>query len=105
MFCDESAEDIRLVLVPKNRNVEPELLMEALYRHTDLENRFSLNMNVLEYTNAGGLVPRVMNLKEVLQAWMNHQQDVLVRRSRYRLEKVLSRLEVLGWLPHCLSEY
>ena len=89
---DESAEDIRIVLVPKNRNVDPILLMEALYRNTDLESRFSLNMNVLE----NGLVPRVMNLKEVLQAWMNHQQEVLVRRSQYRLEKVLHRLEVLA---------
>ncbi|MCC6598928.1 MAG: DNA topoisomerase IV subunit A [Alphaproteobacteria bacterium] len=92
---DESAEDIRLVLIPKNRNVEPELLMEALFRNSDLENRFSLNINVLE----NGLVPRVMNLKEVLQNWLNHQQEVLVRRSRYRLEKVLHRLEVLdGYL-------
>ncbi len=89
---DESAEDIRIVLVPKNRNVDPVLLMEALYRNSDLESRFSLNMNVLE----GGLVPRVMNLKEVLQAWMDHQQEVLVRRSQYRLEKVLHRLEVLA---------
>ena len=61
---DESAEDIRIVLVPKSQNVEAELLMEALYRNSDLESRFSLNMNVLE----GGLVPRVMNLKEVLEA-------------------------------------
>ncbi|MAI63001.1 MAG: DNA topoisomerase IV subunit A [Micavibrio sp. TMED27] len=92
---DESAEDIRLVLVPKNRNVDPNLLMEALFRNTDLENRFSLNMNVLE----NGLVPRVMNIKEVLQNWMNHQKEVLVRRSQYRLEKVLHRLEVLeGYL-------
>ncbi len=92
---DESAEDIRLILVPKNRNVDPTLLMEALFRNTDLESRFSLNMNVLE----DGLVPRVMNLKEVLQAWMNHQKDVLVRRSQYRLEKVIHRLEVLeGYL-------
>lgn len=92
---DESAEDIRLVLVPKSQNVEAELLMEALYRNCDLESRFSLNMNVLE----GGLVPKVMNLKEVLQCWMNHQQEVLVRRSQYRLEKVLHRLEVLdGYL-------
>ncbi len=89
---DESAEDIRIVLMPKNRNVDANLLMEALFRNTDLENRFSLNMNVLD----GGLVPRVMNLKEVLQAWMNHQQEVLVRRSQYRLEKVLHRLEVLA---------
>lgn len=92
---DESAEDIRLVLVPKSQNVEPELLMEALFRNSDLESRFSLNMNVLE----NGLVPRVMNLKEVLQAWMNHQKEVLVRRSNYRLDKVNTRLEVLeGYL-------
>lgn len=92
---DESAEDIRLILVPKNRNVDPTLLMEALFRNTDLESRFSLNMNVLE----DGLVPRVMNLKEVLQAWMNHQKEVLVRRSQHRLEKVIHRLEVLeGYL-------
>lgn len=92
---DESAEDIRLVLVPKSQNVEPELLMEALFRNSDLENRFSLNMNVLE----NGLVPRVMNLKEVLQSWLNHQQVVLVRRSNHRLEKVKHRLEVLeGYL-------
>lgn len=96
---DESAEDIRLILVPKNRNVEPELLMEALYRNCDLETRFSLNMNVLDYSSAGALVPRVMNLKEVLQAWMNHLQVVLVRRSNHRLAKVLHRLEVLeGYL-------
>ncbi len=92
---DESAEDIRLVIVPKNRNVEAEILMEALFRSSDLETRFNMNMNVLE----NGLVPRVMNLKEVLQCWMNHQQEVLVRRSQYRLAKVLHRLEVLeGYL-------
>lgn len=92
---DESAEDIRLVLVPKNRNVDPQLLMEALFKTTDLESRFNLNMNVLD----NGLVPRVMNIKEVLQAWMDHQQEVLVRRSRYRLEKILHRLEILeGYL-------
>jgi topoisomerase-4 subunit A len=92
---DESAEDIRIVLTPKSRNVEAELLMEALYRNTDLESRFSLNMNVLDR----GLVPKVMNLKDVLQAWLDHQQEVLVRRSQHRLEKVLHRLEVLeGYL-------
>ncbi len=92
---DESAEDIRLVLVPRSRNVEPDLLMEALFRHCDLETRFSLNMNVLD----GGKVPRVMNLKEVLQAFLNHRQEVLVRRSVHRLEKVKHRLEVLdGYL-------
>lgn len=89
---DESAEDMRLVLVPKNRNVEPELMMEALYRASDLENRFSLNMNVLE----NGIVPKVMGLKEVLQCWLNHRQDVLVRRSNHRLGEVNHRLEVLA---------
>ncbi len=92
---DESAEDIRLVLVPKNRNVEPEILMEALFRSCDLETRFNMNLNVLE----NGLVPKVMNLKEALQNWLDHQQVVLVRRSQFRLEKVLHRLEVLeGYL-------
>jgi topoisomerase-4 subunit A len=89
---DESAEDIRLVIVPKSRNVEPELLMEALFRNCDLEIKFALNMNVLD----GGLVPKVMPLKDVLQAWLNHQQEVLVRRSTHRLEKVIHRLEVLA---------
>jgi topoisomerase-4 subunit A len=89
---DESAEDIRVVLVPKNRNVEPEILMEALFRASDLENRFPLNMNVLE----DGVVPRVMNIKEVLQAWLNHRQVVLVRRSENRLGEVDHRLEVLA---------
>ncbi|NCC21164.1 MAG: DNA topoisomerase IV subunit A [Alphaproteobacteria bacterium] len=92
---DESAEDVRLVIVPKSRNVEPELLMEALYRNTDLETRFGLNMNVLD----NGLVPRVMDIKEVLRCWLDHRQEVLVRRSHHRLQKVLHRLEVLeGYL-------
>lgn len=92
---DESAEDVRVVLVPKNRNVAPEVLMEALFRSSDLETRFNMNLNVLE----NGLVPKVMNLKEALQNWLDHQQVVLVRRSQFRLEKVLHRLEVLeGYL-------
>lgn len=92
---DESAEDIRLVLVPKSRNVEPELLMEALFRNSDLESRFALNMNVLDE----GVRPRVMSLREMLQAWLKHRQAVLVRRSNYRLDKVLTRIEVLeGYL-------
>ena len=74
---DESAEDIRLVLVPRSRNVEPELLMEAMFRNCDLETRFNMNMNVLDH----GITPRVMSLKDVLQAWLDHQQEVLVRRS------------------------
>ncbi len=97
---DESAEDIRLVLVPKSQNVEAELLMEALFRNTDLETRFGLNMNVLDK----GLTPRVMNLKEVLQAWLDHQQDILVRRSHFRLGKIIHRLEILeGYLKAYLD--
>jgi len=92
---DESAEDVRLVLIPKSQNIEPELLMETLFRQSDLETRFSLNMNVLD----NGLVPKVMDLKQVLQAWLAHRQDVLVRRSQHRLEAVLHRIEVLkGYL-------
>ncbi len=92
---DESAEDIRLVLVPKNRNVEAEILMEAVYRHCDLESRFSMNLNVLE----NGRIPRVMDLKEILRAFLDHRQEVLIRRSHYRLEKVKHRIEVLdGYL-------
>lgn len=97
---DESAEDIRLVIVPKNRNVEPEILMEALFRLCDLETRFSLNLNVL----ADGKVPGVMSLRQALQSWLDHRQDVLVRRSNYRLEKVKHRLEVLeGYLVAYLN--
>jgi len=88
---DESAEDIRIVLVPRSGSVEPELLMEALFRSCDLETRFNMNMNVLE----NGVTPRVMPLKEVLQAWLDHQQVVLVRRAQFRLDKVVHRLEVL----------
>lgn len=89
---DESTEDVRIVLVPKSRNIEAELLMEMLFRNSDLEVKFSMNMNVLD----GGLVPRVMPLRDVLQSWLNHQKEVLVRRSEHRLAKVLHRLEVLA---------
>lgn len=89
---DESAEDVRLVLVPKSRNVEAALLMEQIFRATDLETRFSLNMNVLD----GGRTPRVMNLKEVLQAFLAHRQEVLQRRARNRLGEVDRRLEILA---------
>ena len=88
---DESAEDIRLVLEPRNRTVEAELVMEQLFRQTDLESRFSLNMNVLDAQS----VPRVMNLKEVLRAFLDHRMEVLERRSRFRLDKIAKRLEVL----------
>ena len=91
---DESTTEVRLVLEPKSRNVDPEHLMESLFRQTDLETRVSLNMNVLD----GGMVPRVMNLREVLQAFLDHRHEVLVRRSKHRLEKIEHRLEVLGGL-------
>ncbi|WP_370155308.1 DNA topoisomerase IV subunit A [Ferrovibrio sp.] len=92
---DESAEDIRLVLVPKSKNVDPDVLMESLFRTTDLETRFPLNLNVLD----GGRLPKVMNLREALQAYLDHRHEVLERRSRYRLGKIEHRLEVLdGYL-------
>ncbi|HWA90799.1 MAG TPA: DNA topoisomerase IV subunit A [Rhizomicrobium sp.] len=97
---DESAEDIRVVLTPKSRTVEPELLMEQLFRQSDLETRFPLNMNVLDK----GLVPRVMSLREVLSAFIDHRREVLERRSRHRLEKIAVRLEVLdGYLAVYLN--
>ncbi len=89
---DESAEDIRLVLEPRARTVDPVLLMESMFKLTELESRISLNMNVLDK----GTTPRVMNLAEALRAWLNHRKDVLVRRSRYRLGQIEHRLEVLG---------
>ncbi len=92
---DESAEDVRIVLEPKSRNVEPAVLMESLFRQTDLEIRFPLNMNVLDANN----VPRVMNLREVLQAFLDHRHEVLIRRTRFRLGNIERRLEILdGYL-------
>jgi topoisomerase-4 subunit A len=89
---DESAEDVRIVLEPKNRTVDAELLMESMFRLTELENRVSLNMNVLSM----GKVPKVMSMKEVLVEWLGHRRDVLVRRSKYRLAEIERRLEILG---------
>ena len=92
---DESTEDVRLILAPRSRTVEPELFMELMFRNTDLETRFGLNMNVLDM----GRTPRVMNLREVLQAFLDHRHNVLVRRSKYRLANITHRLEVLdGYL-------
>jgi topoisomerase-4 subunit A len=92
---DESAEDVRLVLEPKSRNVDPRVLMESLFRQTELEARIPLNMNVLDGTG----VPRVMNLREVLQAFLDHRHEVLVRRSKFRLANIEHRLEILdGYL-------
>jgi len=88
---DESADDIRIVLEPKSRNVDPDVLMGTLFRNSDLETRFSLNMNVL----IDGRTPKVCSLKEVLRAFLDHRRDVLLRRSRHRMEKIDHRLEVL----------
>ena len=97
---DESTEDIRLVLEPKTRAVEPEMLMETLFRATPLESRFSLNMNVLDATRT----PRVMPLLDVLRAWLDHRHEVLVRRSNHRLAAILRRIEVLdGYLAVYLN--
>jgi len=94
---DESAEDVRVVLEPRSRNVDPSMLMESLFRQTELESRFSLNMNVLD----GGVVPRVMNLREVLQAFLDHRHEVLVRRLKHRLAKIERRLEILDGYIIC----
>ena len=88
---DESADDVRIVLEPKSKNVDPDVLMGMLYRNSDLEVRFSLNMNVL----IDGLTPKVCSLKEVLRAFLDHRRDVLLRRSKHRIDKIDHRLEVL----------
>ncbi|MCB2015522.1 MAG: DNA topoisomerase IV subunit A [Sphingobium sp.] len=88
---DESDEEIRIVLEPRARTVEVDVLMDSLFRLTDLETRFSLNMNVLDASNT----PRVLGLKEVLTQWLAHQIDVLVRRAQHRLDKIAARLELL----------
>jgi len=89
---DESDEAIRLVFVPKSRNVDPELLKESLYKLTDLETRFSLNLNVLDAKRT----PGVMGIKLLLQEWVIAQIDILLRRTQHRLDKIASRLELLG---------
>ncbi|MDF3607983.1 DNA topoisomerase IV subunit A [Paracoccus sp. DMF-8] len=88
---DESAEDVRIVLEPRTRAVDADQLMAALFRVSDLEVRFGLNMNVL----IDGRVPKVCSLKEVLRAFLDHRRDVLLRRSNHRLDKIAARLEVL----------
>ena len=89
---DESSHDIRIVLEPKSRLVDAGLLMEHLFKQTDLESRFNLNMNVLDSDG----VPRVMSIKEVLREFLNHRHTVLIRRTNYRLEKINYRLEILS---------
>ncbi|MCB5424867.1 DNA topoisomerase IV subunit A [Altererythrobacter sp. CC-YST694] len=88
---DESDEQIRIVLVPKSRNIDPELLKESLYKLTDLESRFSLNLNVLDATRT----PMVMGLKELLGNWITSQIDILQRRTQHRLERIAARLELV----------
>jgi topoisomerase IV subunit A len=89
---DESAEDVRLIIEPKSRTVDPELMMESLFRLTELESRISLNLNVL----VKGKVPKVVGLAECLREWLDHLRDVLLRRSNYRKEQIERRLEILG---------
>ncbi len=89
---DESAEDVRIVIEPKSRAVDPAMLMEHLFKLTELETRFPMNMNVLE----GGVVPRVVSFKEALQQWLDHRREVLLRRSRHRHAEIVRRLEVLA---------
>ncbi|MDA7592155.1 DNA topoisomerase IV subunit A [Rhodobacteraceae bacterium] len=91
---DESADDVRLILEPKSKNIDPEILMGLLFRNSDLEIRFSLNMNVL----IDGVTPKVCSLKEVLKAFLNHRREILIRRANHRLEKIDKRLEVLEGL-------
>ena len=88
---DESAEDVRIVLVPKSRLIDADVLMEHLYKQTELETRFNMNLNVLD----GEGVPRVLSLKEILQEFLKHRHEVLVRQSQHRLDKINHRLEIL----------
>jgi topoisomerase-4 subunit A len=89
---DESAEDVRVVFEPRSRTVDPALLMESLFKLTELESRVPLNMNVLVH----GRIPKVVGLAEALSEWLAHRRDVLLRRSRFRLAQIEHRLEVLG---------
>lgn len=99
-IIDESTDEMRLVLEPRSRTVEPAVLMESLFRATDLESRFSLNMNVLDM----GRKPMVMDLRQVLQAFLSHRREVLQRRSQHRLAQIAHRLEVLsGYLVAYLN--
>jgi len=88
---DESAEDVRIVLEPRSKNIDAKILMESLFKVSELESRVSLNMNVLDATRT----PRVMDLREVIQSWLNHRREVLQRRSQQRLSKIEDRMEVL----------
>ena len=96
---DESDEQVRLILEPRARTVDADLLLESLYRLTDLEIRFPLNLNVLDATRT----PGVMSLKEALLAWLAFQKEVLVRRSEVRIEKINDRLELLDGFDGLLN--
>ena len=88
---DESDENIRLILVPRNRDVDPEQLMEALFSLSDLETRFSVNLNAINNN-----IPKVHNLRDLILAWIDHRRDVLVRRSTFRFNQIKSRMEILS---------
>ena len=88
---DESDENIRLILVPRNRDVNPEQLMEALFNLSDLETRFSINLNAINNN-----IPRVHNLRDLLLAWLDHRRDVLIKRSQFRLNQIMDRMELLS---------
>ena len=89
---DESADDVRLVIEPRSRTVDPEILMESLFKLTELESRIPLNMNVL----VKGKIPKVVGLAEALRAWLDHRREVLLRRTNFRVKQIEARLEVLG---------
>ncbi|MGY3035527.1 topoisomerase-4 subunit A [Bradyrhizobium sp. USDA 4354] len=91
---DESAEDVRIVIEPKSKNVDPALMMESLFRLTELENKIPLNLNVL----IKGRIPKVVGLAEALREWLDHLRDVLIRRTNYRKGEIEHRLEILGGL-------
>src|SRR5262249_12994647 len=89
---DESAEDIRIVIEPRSRTIDPEIMMEQLFRLTELEGRFPLNMNML----ADGIVPRVLSFRDALRQWLGHRRDVLLPRARNRQAKIFHRLELVA---------
>ena len=88
---DESDENVRLILVPRNRDVDPEQLMEALFSLSDLETRFSVNLNAINNN-----IPKVHNLRDLLLAWIDHRRDVLIRRSTFKLNQIKNRMEILS---------
>ena len=97
---DESAEDLRLVLEPKSRNIDPKILMETLFKQCDLEVKVNLNLNVLDKDQ----IPGVMSLRETLRAFLDHRHEVLIRRTNFRLNKITDRLDVLqGYLTAFLN--